>query len=279
MKLNRKKKQLIQKGFSMKRSARLIKLFMISACFIAAQPLCSMNNAFNFIQNQGNAAGQRIRTLFTPSPQTVGLAANGLTGALTAVGIGQLGSRWHDIRNMEEWGFANLIAAAGFSFIPRIVALHNFEAAIDDGDIERVRYWLDTGLVDMHGNGIMYSINKSTPLIEAADLGHADIVQLLLNKGANIAVKDRVGKTIEDYLRIAAGDSAATILRKRQIGQIISDYKAAQIRQRFAVHQDPNDVVAQALDALHKARYEQALIDVENITVDAVFGKSAAPAA
>ncbi|MBT3903852.1 ankyrin repeat domain-containing protein [bacterium] len=83
---------------------------------------------------------------------------------------------------------------------PCVVLLKNrflFEAAFA-GDIDAVRYWLDQG-TDINSkhtdrriqlNGEIYTYRKKTSLFIAAEMGHHNILELLIERGANSRVRD-----------------------------------------------------------------------------------------
>lgn len=78
-------------------------------------------------------------------------------------------------------------------------------------------------LLEHHAYIDAESPNKSTPLMMAAQYGHADLVSLLLEEGADPQLRNEQGLTAIDFARRAsrdeqAGAIAATIRAKRSTG-------------------------------------------------------------
>ncbi len=67
-------------------------------------------------------------------------------------------------------------------------ARHRMLFAIARGDITTVRI-----LLDMH-TGVNFSINGTTPLHQATEKGYSNIVQLLIDNGADLLAKNAEGK-------------------------------------------------------------------------------------
>ena len=82
----------------------------------------------------------------------------------------------------------------------------NISDAVKDGNIEEVRYLLETKDVDVNAK----DKNGVTPLHEAADRGLADIAELLIAGGANVNAEDYDGNT---PLHLAIGGGHAEIAR------------------------------------------------------------------
>ena len=57
-----------------------------------------------------------------------------------------------------------------------------------DGNIEAVKQHLSAGV-----NANVKDINKMTPLHRAAPMGHKEIIELLIAKGADVNAKDKTG--------------------------------------------------------------------------------------
>jgi ankyrin repeat protein len=63
-------------------------------------------------------------------------------------------------------------------------------------DIAAVRNLLDQGI------DVNCKFKKSSPLIQATLSGCFDLIKLLLERGADVSVKSRRGKTAKDYAEI-----------------------------------------------------------------------------
>jgi len=64
--------------------------------------------------------------------------------------------------------------------------------AVRTGDIKGVQEGLSKG---ENVNQVDETVNKRTPLHHAADFGHAEVIQMLIAKGANVNAEDAFGIT------------------------------------------------------------------------------------
>ncbi len=71
---------------------------------------------------------------------------------------------------------------------------NNFIESAKNGNIEDVREYLNT-YKDIDNEINTFDENRNTALILASASGHSDIVQLLLNRGADVNIKNDYGNT------------------------------------------------------------------------------------
>ena len=80
--------------------------------------------------------------------------------------------------------------------------------AICKGDIATVKKLLE------YGASVNEKSNGMTPLMLAARYNHADIIKLLIEKGADVKVKDEKGITALKYAEASNAKDAAVVLRE-----------------------------------------------------------------
>lgn len=80
--------------------------------------------------------------------------------------------------------------------------------AIIKGDIETVKKFIEYGV------NVNESFNGITPLMLAARSNKAEIVKLLLEKGADADLKDEKGNTAAKYAQMSKAVDALAILQK-----------------------------------------------------------------
>ncbi|CAM9759269.1 unnamed protein product, partial [Sphacelaria rigidula] len=70
------------------------------------------------------------------------------------------------------------------------------------------------------GAAVDSTVNTYTPLMRAANWGHADTVAELIAEGADMFVKDSRGRTALDWSRIARQDNVARVLERAMENEI-----------------------------------------------------------
>lgn len=132
----------------------------------------------------GEAA--KVRQLLADGAPVDARDVNRMTAAMLAAQGGHV----HAFQALVEAG-ADLHATAARQF-------DLLEAAARGGSVEIVTFLLENGLpVDGHwkpANDVMAKMGHDTPLFQAVDFGHVDVVRLLLAKGADRNAK-YMGKT------------------------------------------------------------------------------------
>ena len=97
--------------------------------------------------------------------------------------------------NMGNEECVNRLREAGASRLGETSGGENFlHAAVKGQNAELVRWALSMGQDVNHGNA-----TGTTPLMSAAHLGNGDIIDLLLDAGADPVTRDHAGKTAADY--------------------------------------------------------------------------------
>lgn len=207
----------------------------------------------NYIKMHGIAAKQRISNIIR-SPQVIGTALN-----LIPI---------YFLCGEESVFSANFFPP--FLFLATSYQLPGFlQEVILNSNVDSVRKVLDTHLFSINKTlGSQYfgryttvaaEYKHMTPLMLAAQLGRADVVKLLLDRGADIARQDDKGKTVIDYAYIKKDDTVAVRQGKLAILKLILEPKLQQAKIAHAklkakynpVQRAAND----AIEALHEAMY------------------------
>lgn len=81
--------------------------------------------------------------------------------------------------------------------------------AISKGDINKVKEIIAYG-VDVNDT----TLRGMTPLMYAAIYNQVEIVELLLEKGANLDKKDNMGHTVFDHAKLSKSDAVLEVLKK-----------------------------------------------------------------
>ena len=103
-------------------------------------------------------------------------------------------------RNIESAKTSNKVT------VTKIVKVNPFCVAISKGDFETVKKMIQFGeIVNKTSNG-------KTPLMYAARYNRVKIINLLLENGAEVDIKDKGGRTAVDYAKISKALKAKKIL-------------------------------------------------------------------
>ena len=234
------------------------------------RPVSQAQNIMNYLRLHGTAAAQRVRGLLWGPPMHR-RAHNAGCALLSAGGCAGLYGQLEGtlavpgpIAVAGTVGSVSFFASMILPYFKRYFVHSDFFNAIRNGDIDKVRYLLATGFINANANnfGIRHTIGASqrkVPLIVAAQHGQAAIAKLLLDKGADISLKDNAGKTVEEYLQAQPNDTDALKQGKLGVVRVILEHKlqkSAQLqRQLRSVHGPVEAVAAAAIEALHRRLY------------------------
>jgi serine/threonine-protein phosphatase 6 regulatory ankyrin repeat subunit B len=104
--------------------------------------------------------------------------------------------------------------------------VHEFLTAIRGGHVEELARLLDA---DPHLMEARDEVEGNTPLVVAADHGHAGVVSLLLERGADVNASDIIGYTALQYTAEQGHEEVVSILLSRGAdfsGQSLSGFTA-----------------------------------------------------
>jgi hypothetical protein len=87
-----------------------------------------------------------------------------------------------------------------------ITKVNSFCVAIAKGDFDTVKKMIQ------FGENVNKTSNGKTPLMYAARFNRVEIINLLLENGATVDVKDRDGRTAMDYAEISKATDAQKVL-------------------------------------------------------------------
>ena len=87
-----------------------------------------------------------------------------------------------------------------------IKKVNSFCVAISKGDFDTVKKMIQ------FGENVNKTSNGKTPLMYAARFNRVEIINLLLENGAEVGTKDRIGLTAMDYAKISKATDAEKIL-------------------------------------------------------------------
>ncbi len=105
---------------------------------------------------------------------------------------------------LKERGFVRENAIYGEDFIEQVAA----------GNLEVVKLFLAAGMSPDTRDVI--DVRKRNALLMAAEHGHADVVQALVEAGADVGVKDRSGRTPLVVAVMYEQDEVVQVLLKKQ---------------------------------------------------------------
>ncbi|XP_071116426.1 ankyrin repeat and KH domain-containing protein mask-like [Haliotis cracherodii] len=112
-----------------------------------------------------------------------------------------------DINSRGEWSRTPVIEAAywGHREVVELLVSEGADVSLVDvdgdnilhyacrgGDVETVKYVLSLHVVDINSRGD----GSRTPVMEAAEWGHREVVELLVSEGADVSMVDKVGHNI-----------------------------------------------------------------------------------
>lgn len=103
-------------------------------------------------------------------------------------------------RNNESATTSNKIT------VTSIVKVNPFCVAISKGDFETVKKMIQ------FGENVNKTSNGKTPLMYAARYNRVEIINLLLENGAEVDIKDKGGRTAIDYAKISKALKAKKVL-------------------------------------------------------------------
>lgn len=102
-----------------------------------------------------------------------------------------------------------------------------FSKSVDDklyanassGDLEKVKKALENGAnINKKHEGVtnpfLIFLNGTTPLMVASIYGYKDVVEYLLEKGADPKIKSKSGKTAEEYAKKSNQDEIVKMLKE-----------------------------------------------------------------
>ena len=105
--------------------------------------------------------------------------------------------------------FANNVESTqSFEFVREYNNMTPLGVAICKGDLETVKKFIEYGVdVNEKSNGM-------TPLMLAARYNQADVIKLLLEKGANLRIEDEKGFTAIKYAQLSNAKEALAVLKE-----------------------------------------------------------------